>query len=532
MKDSFSKSQVTLKDFLLILFHRKKYFLLPALIVFFTATIGSFFLPKYYLSSVLILVQAEKVINPLSTDQRPYSVSQQTNIVEQLKTFSEKILNFRQLISVVQKVGQEAQITNPLEREKLLKSIRQRTKIRLRSPEVLEVNYEDKDPKMAQRLVNSLVETFIEYNRMKKEQLALTGVKFGEDQAEVYRKKLEESEQALSDHQEKYSLQKPGKDTEINVSLLINYQTSLTNTQLSVEEGKQLLRRLKNQINGKEPVLMSQEFLLANPIIESLNESIKVRQLQLDDMMHRDPSSGRITDLELEIGDFSRRLLEETEKIVDTQTQLNAPLFYKQLEQQKSDLEMHVRNLRKKEKELTDLVNEYSRRIATLPEQDRIYAELQRDNRVNNNIYEMLRFKVEENRLDAIELQQKGTRYDILEEGRLPLKPSKPQKLLIAIVALVLGVLTGFFCVFFVERGDHSFRNVEDARKYLDIPVISSTIKIMSKKDFKKLQQKKVGAMLLILIAFILFVVVAVTSSYVQDKKLTERIIREQMQED
>ena len=505
---------------------------MPALIVFFTATIGSFFLPKFYTSSVLILVQEEKVINPLASDQRTYMAANQTNLVEQLKTFSEKIMNFRQLISVVQKVGQEEQIRNPLAREKLLKDIRKRTKIRLRSPEVLEVSYEDKDPKMAQKLVNTLVEIFIEYNRNKKEQLALTGVKFGEEQAEVYRKKLEESEQALSDHQEKYSLQKPGKDTDINVSLLINYQTSLTNTQLSVEEGLQLLTRIKNQITGKEPVLMSQDFLAANPIIESLTEQIKIRQLQLDDLLHRDPAAGRITDLELEIDDFRRRLMEETEKTVDTQTQLMAPLFYKQLEQQKSDLEIRVRNLQKKEKELTELVTEYSRRIASLPEQDRVYAELQRDNRVNNNIYEMLRFKVEENRLDAIELQQKGTRYELLEEGRLPLKSSKPQKLLIAIVAMVLGILTGFFCVFFVERGDHSFRNVEDARKYLDIPVITSTIKLMTSTEFKKLRQKQINALLLIIMVFVLFIIIAVTSSYVQDKKLTDRIIRQQMQED
>ncbi len=162
MKESFSKAQVTIRDYLFILFQRKKYFLLPALIVFFTASIGSFFLPKYYSSSVLLLVQEQKVINPLAREQRTF-VTAPASLGEQLRNFTEKILNFPQLLMVIQELGDDKKVTSPLALEKLITTIRKRTDIRLRSPEVLEVRYEDKDPKKSQALVNTLVKSFIRY---------------------------------------------------------------------------------------------------------------------------------------------------------------------------------------------------------------------------------------------------------------------------------------------------------------------------------------------------------------------------------
>ncbi|MCP4649454.1 MAG: hypothetical protein GY853_05145 [PVC group bacterium] len=530
MKEIFSKPQATIRDLLLILFHRKKYFLLPALIVFFTASIGSFFLPKYYSSSVLLLVQDEKVINPLAREQQISYSATQENLAEQLRTFSEKILNFPQLVMVIQKLGIDRNLSNPLDREKFIRAIRKRTDIRLRSPEVIEVRYEDKDPQMARKLVNTLVNCFIDYNRQKKEDLALTGVKFAEGQAEVYRKYLEKSEESLYEFQTKFSFQNPGKDTDINVSLLINHQTSLTNTKLNLQEIENQLQKLDDQLTGKIPVMLNEDLMRANPIIESINQQIKTKQLQIDDLMVREPASEQLLDLEVSLDALRRRLVEETEKMIDSQTRQTAPLFYKQLEQRRVEYQERIKELNKRVMELNGLVEKYESRIATLPEQDRVYAELQRDTRVNNNIYEMLRFKVEENRLDAIELQQKGTRYEVLESGRTPLKPSKPQKLLISIIALFLGIITGFGCVFLIEGTDHSFRTGEDVRKFIDVPFVGSTNIILTQEEFSVKRRKRFSSIAIFTLVFVIFIVIAVVTSYVQEQKLTERVLKEQIE--
>lgn len=529
MKESFSKAQVTIRDYLFIIFHRKNFFLIPALIVFFTASIGSFFLPKYYTSSVLVLVQEEgKVINPLAS--RPTYVPTTTpTLVEQLKTLTEKILNYPQLLMVIKELGLDKFINNPLELEKLIRSIRKRVKIKLRSAEVFEVSYEDKDPKMVQQLVNALVTSFIDYNIAKKQELALTGVKFAESQVQIYKEKLKKSEKALYEFKNKYSLQSPGKDTDINVSLLINYQTQLTSTDLSIAEINKELDVVNRQLKGIEPVAFTREVIEVNPIIDSLNEQVKDTQLMLDDLLLNDPSSSKVVELQLRIDDLRRRLAEETTKMIDNQVPQTHPVLFCQLEGKKKTIDRKLKDLYVRQQEYKKLVQEYEMRIASLPEQERIYADLMRDNRVNNNIYEMLMLKIEENRLDAVELQQRGINYEILERGRIPLKPSKPQKLIISIIAFILGILTGLGCVFVVELGDHSFRNIEDARRFLDVPVIGSTMKIVTLGQLYVERKKQRRTTIIVIVLLVVFIVGAVISSNIQEKKLSEKIVREQL---
>jgi len=531
VKESVPKAQTSLRDYLFIVFHRKKVFLLPALIIFFTVSIGSFFLPKYYSSAVLLLIQDEDTINPL-TPRTDMTAHLPVSLREQLTTLTEKILNYPQISAVISKLGLLKESGNLQDREELFYSIRRRTKVRLRSAEVVEIVYEDKDPKMAEKFVNALVNSFIEYSLNQKKQKALIGVNFAESQAKIYRKKLEEAEDKLAEFRKKFPLQTPGKDTDINVSLLINYQTQLTNEKLLLDEYKQKEMKLKNQLSGKEPIELTSEMLTANSIVSSLADDLRRTQLRLDDLRHSNPASEDIPKLELDMDDLRRRLTEETEKEIDAQTPFTSPFLYNQLKQQINEIEENIKTLMKRKTDLEKLVADLEERINSLPEQQRMHARLLRDSEVNRNIYEMLLLKLEENRLDAVEAQQKGLRYEILEKGRLPLKPSKPQKLFISIVALIAGIISGLGAVFLMEIADHSFRGVEDARRYLDIPVIGSTMKIMTRPEINMYRRRQTAFTITLSFIFILFIIIAVITSSVQEKKLTQQILREQLMEE
>ncbi len=523
--------QISPRDYLSVLFRRRKVFLLPALIVFFTATIGSFLLPRYYASSVLVLVQEEKnVINPLAPDYRRYvsHLNDSTNLVETLKTLTEKIFNYPQMRMVISTLGLD-QGKNPLEVEKTISAIRKRTDIRLRSPEVFEITYEDRDPEMAQKLVNTMVKSFIDYDISRKRNRAMIGVDFAESQADVYREKLAKSENELYEFRRQYAMMTPGKETDVNVSLLINYQTALVNNQLSMQELGSTLSQLQDQLSGNVPLPINSEILESNPLIESLKEQLKQAQLQLESLQRSDPGSKRITDLELQIDDLRQRLSEETVLVMDSQFPQNSPVLYGLLRNDMEQYESRMKSLRERDLKYRKLVDEYESRLESLPEQDRIYAELLRDNRVNSNIYEMLRMKVEENRLDAVELQNTGINYDILSEGRLPLIPSRPRKLLISLAALFMGGLIGIGAVFLVESGDRSIKNSEDAEIFLDIPVLGSTQKIITPGELLKLRAGQRRGIMLFAGLLLILIIFAGLSSCIQEKRLTERLVRDQL---
>ncbi|MCK5161931.1 MAG: hypothetical protein KAQ99_10185, partial [Candidatus Aureabacteria bacterium] len=330
----------------------------------------------------------------------------------------------------------------------------------------------------------------------------------------------------LYEYKKKYPLQLPGTGEDFNIKMLINYQTQLTSINMALNESEKEVEILKRQISGQEPVIITEELITLNPIVNRLNNKLQDLQLKLDMLMTETPESPEVLNVQLEIEDVSEKLNLETKKVVDGETAVTAPLFYQRLEQKLKDAHELVDKLNVRKEKLINLVKEYEDKIKSLDEQQMEYVRLFRDSQVNKKIYDMLLIKAEENRLTADEVKEKGTVYEILEDARLPLQPSKPKKLLIAIVAFVIGTLSGFGCVFLTEFADHSLHGVEDVRKYMKLPILGSISKIELDKEMQngRVRHKKIVAVIAIL--FLVFIIMVSINSCIQDRKITQEIIR------
>jgi capsular polysaccharide biosynthesis protein len=163
-----------------------------------------------------------------------------------------------------------------------------------------------------------------------------------------------------------------------------------------------------------------------------------------------------------------------------------------------------------------------------LPEQEAQYSRLSRDVELNEQIYKMLKLKEEESRLTAIELERRGINYDWLEQGRLPLKPAKPQKLLISVIGVFLGIISGLGCVFIAEFADRSFKNAQDAMNYLDIPYLGYVNKITTEKEISKLRRNKRIVVSLVTVALISLIIAGIMSTISENIKAKEEIIRQE----
>lgn len=519
--------QGSLRDYLQIIFHRRWFFVMPFVIVFFTATIGSFFLPKYYKSSILVLVEEEKPVNPLATKEMPYisPTGQPPTLSEQLKTLTEKMLSYTHLLVLAKTLGLDKGVTDQVSYDKLLMGIRNRSDVRMRAPDVFQISYEDKDPVSSRDVVKTLVKIFMDENKSKKTEQAQTAIKFAEEQAQLYKKKLEESEKALFEFKAQYPMQLPGKELDYNVSMLTNYQTSLTAVEMNLKEAQNKTDLVKKQLAGREPVIITSETIDLNPAVSRLNSRLQELESKMDDLLGKQPDSPDIASLQVEIEDMREQLRLEAEKIVGSDTAQTAPLFYKRLEQKLKDAQKETDELKARKKNLESLVKEYEKRVESLPEQDRKLALLMRDTEVNENIYKMLVFKVEENKLAAAEVEEKGTKYTILDNARIPLKPSKPEILLIGVVALILGVLSGFGCVFLTEFADHSFRGVEDAKAFLRFEILGGVSAIVDRNEvlIRKAKQRVIAGLTVVL--YVVFFAVAATYSNIKQDEVKNRVI-------
>lgn len=138
-----------------------------------------------------------------------------------------------------------------------------------------------------------------------------------------------------------------------------------------------------------------------------------------------------------------------------------------------------------------------------------------RDADVTKKLYNTLLERLETAKItQRLEASKEGTRYTVLDPARLPLKPAKPNKLVVLILGAIMGFSGGMSLVFMVEMFDHSFLGVDEAKAFLDLPVLGAVSKIITEDDLKlqKIKNTRItaisavtGVVLLVLIIFNVF---------------------------
>lgn len=102
-----------------------------------------------------------------------------------------------------------------------------------------------------------------------------------------------------------------------------------------------------------------------------------------------------------------------------------------------------------------------------------------RDAGVNEDIYNTLLERLETAKItQRLQSSKEGTRYTVLDPPRIPLGPFKPNKLLVALIGVFLGLICAVGMVIAAEFLDKSFIDVEEAKNFLEVPLLGAISKI------------------------------------------------------
>ncbi len=485
------ENKIDILKYLDIISRRKYLFLIICVLITSVIIAYSYTLEKKYESSATILVEREKVINPL---MRGLTVTQSG--AERLRTIRQLIVSRSRLTEVIRKLDLDLDLKTPLELENFIKTMRKAIDINIIGNNLYIISYEGAEPQTVKDVVNTICNIFIEENLKATRGAAHEAFEFIQTQLNVYKQKLDESENTLRIFKEKNLEQLPGREN-VNIGKLENYNNLLAAAEIEFKEAELQKSLLLKQLSNEKPLILA--FTSSNGSQFSDNMPVENQLAQLNSQLNSlltkyTEKYPEIINLKAQITQVKQKLAKkdkvndknEKNNNVESVTEALNPI-YQQLKEALGKINITINVTESRITEYKEKIEIFTKKVESVPKQEQALARLQRGYDVSLSIYKTLLNKLEEARISReLELRERGENFQIIDTAQLPLLPTKPDRPKLILVALALGLIAALALIYLLYYLDSSIGNLDEAKNYFKYPVLAGIPIITNDKDIKK----------------------------------------------
>ena len=461
-----------------IIMERKYVALSVALGVLSIFTWGSFFWPKTYEASSTVFVDRSSLIDPLLR-----GVGVPGSMEERLRNLRNGITSRNIIERVVKKVQGDTKMANSAYYDAMIESIRKNVKLTTMGSrgDVFTLSYTGSDPKEVRDLVNTLVNEYIDENMSYRKTDVYGAYQFIESQLLEYKKRLEESDEAIRTFREENPNMVPQSDNVV-YTRLEGFQTARIEAEIKLKELSRKRDSIQKQLSGEKELtvafvtregspqarlnyLQNQLMLLTTKYTESYPEVIKVKS---------------------EIEELKRRIAQSKDTLGESAGAETSALnpIYQQLKEELGRTESEVESLRARLGELSRQQQEAQGILGRMPKEQEEWSRLQRDRTVYQKIYDDLLLKLESARVSKdLERTDKAESFRVVDPALLPLYPIKPNRIRMILLGMLFGIVSGVGAAYGLERLDNSFKDEATVELELKLPVLASIPRIITETD-------------------------------------------------
>lgn len=331
----------------------------------------------------------------------------------------------------------------------LIKNIKKNLNIKPASARssVIKITYEDIDPYRVRDFLNMLTQSYIALNIDKKSKNASSTLAFLDRQLAQIKKELQHSSNLLKRYKERNSfIDIDTKSREI-VDKLIDYEKAYAQAKLQYQTFKILRAELRR---GNYAAMSG--FGRAYPILDNMVQQLQDAEARKAELLIT------LTPMHPEVVAAQRRIAQIKRGINEVAAGID------------KELKQHLVALKR-------MVSKERSYMKQLPEKEQNLANLERVFGVNEKLYlYLLQRRSELSLLQA----SKVSDIRVLDKPYVALKPSKPNKTIVLMTSLFLGLLFSFFATFF--RFNTKIRTAEDVERNSDLPLLG-IIPYVEEKD-------------------------------------------------
>jgi protein tyrosine kinase modulator len=429
-------------------------------------------LPEMYRSSTTILVSPQRIPSSFVTS------TVTTDLSMRMQTIAQEILSRTRLEKMVQEFSlYPSGITMEDRVEKLRKLIN----IGFRQANVLQLSFDSESPEKAKEITSRLASLFIEENLQVREQQAMGTKSFINDEAERLRKELEEQEVVVTKYRAANRFELPD-------ALDSNFRT-LDQLGRELEGGTQRLSALQERKGILQKQVVESDILGVDLLGGSLggstseggvsNPRLEIKKRELETMLQsysdKHPDVMRLR-REIQFLEAEKKEPQPNTPANPSKTATSSGNPLKRvLETQIADIDAEIQSLRSQNDRLRSQIGVIQKRVEDTSLRGLELSKISRGYDITLRKYQDLLAKGLDSQLsENMEKKQKGEQFQILDPANFPLKPFRPNRSMIILYSLFLGLAGGFGLAFLWDNLDTSFKRGDEITGYVNIPLLAT----------------------------------------------------------
>jgi succinoglycan biosynthesis transport protein ExoP len=483
MPDS-SSQDFDIKRYLGILQRRRYLALAVAFGVLSLFTWGSFLMPKTYEASSTVSIESVGIIKPLIQ-----GVGVSVTTEERQRNIRNRITSRNIVERVIKTLELDKNLKTPSQDDELATGIQKSLIVTMRSsgerePDLFTVSFRGSEPKVVQNVVDTLVKEFIEDSVRFQRSDAVGAYDFIEAQLKEYKRKLEISDRSIREFRERNPSMIPQNETTI-IGRIENFQTARIDGQIRLKELQRKKESLEKQLTGEKELTVAFVSREGSPEarLNYLNNQLMVLMTKYTD------NYPEVIKVKSEMEELKTQIAQAStgEKNLNinagAETRAMNPV-YRQIKEEMQKTETEIESLSARMEELARQQDVGRQVLGRMPREQEEWSRLQRDRNVYQRVYDDLLQKLENARVSKnLELADKSTTYRVVDPPLLPRIPVKPNRIILIIAGLAIGIAAGVGTAVGLDYYDYSFKDEDALREGLNLPVLAAVPSVVTEAD-------------------------------------------------
>ncbi len=310
---------------------------------------------------------------------------------------------------------------------------------------IIEIHFSNPDPQLAAKVVNTLVQVYVEQNFKTKFDSAMQTSDWLSKQLSDLQLKVETSQEKLVRYQKEKGIL--GIDEKENI---VTSKLDELNRELTAAEADRIQKESKYRmtLSGSPELIASVD---ANSLLYRLRQQESDLRNQIAQAeVQLGPQHPRIREMNNQLQQIQATVRNEIDKLSG-----RIKADYQAAAQRESLLRAALEGQKQEANKLNESAIEYSL--------------LKRDVETNRQLYEGLLQKLKEASVTA---GLKSSNIRVVDVARVPLAPAKPDKRRNIMLALAMGLVGGVVLAFLLEAVDNTVRTPEQAQVISSLPAL------------------------------------------------------------